>query len=340
MAIGAILSAAVAAAGLGLQANAQANENAINWRNVFRQERDSNERSRMAKASRTDAYGNEVRYVPGEGWKTITTPTTKAILDSQQREQLAQFRDDAPRNRQLANRIAERANKASDAFDEVFDDYKYRRKKSEQEYIAEAIRDAIAARRGGGASRGAVGDLSRMALRTGNTGALPELLKIAKANNTGGTLAEAIAAAKKAGKQQYLVENNADMQSFFGELGQLRAIADQIPSTQMNWNNENAALTGQQNDANKTLIQTNLQNSGAMDSALSRAAASAGKFPDVGPLAAALGKINFKGQPKKSADEQLLEELLIQQQIGGARIGIANNDAILADMFKGNTGNF
>jgi len=342
MPIGALLGAGASLAGAIMQSNAQQQQTNVSYLNLYEQKRQAREREKLAKATRSDAYGNKVEYIPGQGFVTKTTPTTKAILDAQQKEQLSQFRDDAPRVRQAAERMDRRSRQAGELYEEQFNKYRYGRKRSRAEFEAEAIRDAIAARQGRdkGNDEG-LNAISRLALRTGNQQALPGLLKAARgATNQSQTLSEAIANAKKQGRQQYHAETQAEQSTQLGELGSLRSIADAVMQGNMNWNNENAALSGRQDNALSNLIQTNLANSNAVGNAYNTLGQAVGKSPNMGPLASSLSKISFgKGDRASSPQEQQLAELLLQQKLGSAQLGIHRNNAALA-AFKGNTGKF
>lgn len=257
-----IISGATALAQGIMGANANSQNQAIAQANLNEQRRVNAENEKLAKADRQDAYGNIVKYIDGLGFRTELTPLTKAILNAQQSEQLRSFREDAPRQRAAAERLDRRSRKADEVYREKFNDYRYSREKSEKEFMAEAIRDALIARSG---DRSKNNGLARAALRTNNVAAIPE---IAKAANSGReTLAEAIMGAKQRGKQQYLVENNARTQSKMGELQQLKSIADQFIPTQLNYNNENNALSGRADNALQTLINANMQGTQAVGNA-------------------------------------------------------------------------
>lgn len=338
MVIGPLLGAGASLAGVLMQSGAQQDQTNLGYLNLYEQKRQARVREALAKATRSDAYGNKVVYKPGVGFITETTPLTAAILGAQQKEQLAQFRDDAPRARAAAERVDKRSIQAGDVYNDLFNRYKYGRRKSQQEYVAEAIRNAVAGQRDRrGKDVNGIEAISNVALRTGNSGALPKLIAAARRGRDDLTLSEVIANAKKEGKQQYLAERNADLQSTFGELNQLRSIADQTVQPNLNWNNENAALSGRQDNALTQLIQTNLQNSNAVGDAYNQVAQFAGQSPNFGPLSGALSKINLP--QGKSAQEQKLANLILQQKMGSAQIGIHRNNAELAK-YRGNIGTF
>jgi hypothetical protein len=337
--IGAALGSVAGIASAIMQANAQADARNLNYLNLFEQKRQAREREALAKATRSDAHGNKVEYLDGQGFVTKVTPFTKAILNSQQKEQLAQFRDDAPRVRGAAERMDKRAVQADEVYGDKFNQYRYGREKSEKEYIAEAIRNTIDSRREN-KNTGANELLSRSAMRLGNSGAAANLYKAAQESSTQQTLSEAIAEAKRQGTQQFLAEKGAKTSATFGELNNLRSIADAVMAGNMNWDSENAALSGRQDGALNGLIQTNAANSQAVGGAYGSAADAAGKSPDLGGLISSLQGIKLpNGSPQKSEQERLLADLLLKQQIGSAQIGINNNNNALS-AYKGNTGNF
>ena len=338
MVVGPLIGAGVGLASAIMQGNAQADSTNLQYLNLFEQKRQAMEREKLAKSSRTDAYGNAVVYVPGQGFVTKTTPLTAAILNAQQKEQKAQFTEDAPRARDAAVRIDKRSKQAGEVYDEKFNKYRYGRKRSKEEYVAEAIRDAIDARRGSKTDSTAMNAVSNMALRTGNSGAIPSLIKAIKAAGNDGTptLAEAIALAKKQGRQQFFAEKGAEDNATFGELNQLKATADAFVSPNLNFNNENAALSGRQDNALSNLIATNAQSAQMVGSAYNQTANAAGKSVDLGGISQSLSGMKFGGK-SQSPQEKLLADLLVRQRIGSAQIGINSNNA---QLYKGNSANF
>ena len=287
MAIGAIAGAGVGIAQLLASMSAQQDQRNLGYLNLFETRRRNREAERLARSSREDIFGNVMRYVPGRGFVMDMTPLQEAILNMQQKEQLAQFREDAPRARAAAERVDARAQEAGELFDERFNDYRYRRRKTEQEYISEAIREAMDARRGNTRNRGATNAIANMAIRTGNQGNLPQLLRDARQLANESTVAEDIAGAKREGRQRFLTEENARNETAFAEMGNLRAIADAIVGPDLNFSNENAALTGRADNALSTLLQANQQGTRNINDAYSTLMSAAGRTPDFSGLSSA-----------------------------------------------------
>jgi hypothetical protein len=292
----------------------------LGYANLFEQRRQAREREKLAKSTRTDAYGNTIRYIPGRGFVTETTPLTQAILNAQQKEQLAGFREDAPRARQAAERIDKRSRQAGELFDERFNEFRHKRRRTREEYEAEAIRDALDARRGRSRNDEALNALTRAALRQNNSAIIPNLVRNARNTATDSpTLAEAIANAKRQGRQQYLTETNAENSVDFNELGQLRSIADAFVGPNLNYNNENAALSGRQDNALNTLIQANLANSQATSAASKNAQQLAGQSVDLSPIVQSLQAL-ASGNKNSVGNKQ--EEDLFSAFLGNGKNGI------------------
>lgn len=321
MVIGAL--AGLGSAGVGLvsammQSRAQADQRNLAYLNLYETRRANRERERLAKADRTDAYGNRVTYTPGIGFETEVTPIIEALLNAQTKEQLAGFRDDAPRARQAAIRRDERAQEAGDVYDELFNDYRYRRRKSENEYIAEAIRESIDARRGR-RRRNGTGSLARQALRTGTSSAIPGMLREARQlEGEEQTLAEAIAGAKQTGRNRFVSEEGARNNQMFGELNQLRAIADAVTPANLNYDNEADALAARSDNALSQLINASVQGSNMLSNAYAQAGRAAGQSPDLSSIVAGLGQFG-RAFTTRSGRRRRYED---------------------DDMFKGNTGDF
>ena len=316
--IGALIGGGVSLinAMMGMGANRSAQN--LSYMNLYEQKRAAREREKLAKADREDAYGNKVIF-DGSGFRVKNTPLTAAILNSQQKEQLEQFRSDAPRDRDAANRLNERSKQADEVFKERFNDYRYKRTKSEGEYEAQQLQDTLKINKSRYSDE--ANQLIKAAMRTNNSGALKGIVNGLGKSNT--SLTEAIINSRKEGKQNFLAERNASNQVDFGELGQLKSIADTTPQTQLNFGNENNALSGQANNALQSLISANMANSNAIGNATNSAASAAGKSFDLSGIANMFSKMDFSDG--KTPEQRELEKLLMQQQTSNAKYGIEQN---------------
>jgi len=296
--IGALLSAGVSAAGIGMQASAQQDANAINWRNVLETIRANREREQMAQADRADAYGNKITYDDYSGFGFDLTPITEAILGAQQREQLASLREDAPRNRAAAERMDERSQLGDEQFRKVFNEYKYRPKANEQELVGDAQQLLLNSRSRGLAE--AANTFARQLLRTGNTSNVSKVYKQA-GDDYAASLSDAMLQAKRIGREDYQNREASDLQRYTGELGFLKSVADTTTTSPVANPTYNQELSGRADQALSELLGVTGQNVGSMQSAYNNAAQSFGQSPDVSGLASALAKINFGGSIEKTS---------------------------------------
>lgn len=133
-------------------------------------------------AGQSDARGNRVEYVPGYGWKTITTPGTAALLQNEDREKNQQFTQDAPLRREglqrsaLQGRALEQPTSAAIA------------RLSGPRTDPKALAGMIAQQSGQAAARGyddVANAVGRTAVRTGNTSNTRTMERLADARGKG-----------------------------------------------------------------------------------------------------------------------------------------------------------
>lgn len=290
--LGPLLSAGVAGAGIMAQSSAQGDANAINWRSLLETIRQNREREQMAKASRKDAYGNEINYDEYNGWDIDLTPITQSILAGQQREQMKSLNEDAPRNRAAAVRMDERSKEGDEQFNKIFNEYKYRDQPSEEELTADAM-DLMLRGRSKGLAEAANG-FARQLLRTGNTSNVGKVYKQA-GDSYADSLAETLLQAKRQGSQDYNSRQAADLSRFTGELGFLKDIADSTTTSPVANPSYNGELSSRADQALSDLLGVTQQSIGNSQRAYAQAAESFGQSPDFSALASALGRINLEG---------------------------------------------
>lgn len=288
--LGPLLAALMSGVGTAINAGNQSQANAVNWRAVMEQIRANREREELAEADRSDAYGNKLEYNEGSGWEYDLTPLTSAILSGEQQEMLRSLREDAPRNRAAAERMDERSILASDQFEDVFNDYKYRPRKNEAQYIDDATTLALGARQRGLSE--AANDFAQQLLRTGNTSNVGKVYREA-GDQYARTLEEALIGAKQQGKQNYRADENADLANMTGELSFLRGIADKTTTMPIMPNDFNDDLTGRSDQALQALTSVLGQNSQMLSSVLGRYAQGVGTPLDVSGIANALAKLQM-----------------------------------------------
>jgi len=184
----------------------------------------SRQQQSLITAPRTDAYGNVTKYDPVRGWFTEKTPTSQAILDAEQVEQLLAAREDAPRNRAALERQDQRSIQANDAFEQAFNNYRYAPKRSEQDFIADAQRSAVQDRQQG---LDRVGELvSRQALRAGGGNNAADFASAFRGLSEG-AFDGVTSAAKRQGMQDFATFEGARNNRAQNELSMLSGLAGQ-----------------------------------------------------------------------------------------------------------------
>jgi hypothetical protein len=315
--IGPLLAAAASLAGIGMQAGAQSDANNINWMNLFETKRSNRKAESLARATRRDAYGNELEYIEGIGWVPKLTDITKKILSAEQGERYRNLSEDAPRNRAAAVRMDKRSQMADDEFEKVFNEYKFRPRRDESSYIADTTQELLSSRRKGLDEAAAL--LAKQLMRTGGSSQLASVFKQAD-DAYAGSLAETMLKGKTLGRDRYNADENADLSRRTGELGFLEGLASKTTTSPVEFSGFNQQMTGMGENALQGLIQAIRGSQGATSNAMGRLASSVGQSPDFGGLAAALGRLSLSanaGDNDESEEERLLK--LIQMSYAGGR---------------------
>lgn len=313
---GPLLAAGLSAgvSGAGIMAQSQANQNATNlgYLQLYETRRQNREREELAKATRQDAYGNETVYIPGIGFRTNTTPLTSSILDAEQKEQLANLTQDAPRNRAAAERRDARSQLADEDFTGLLSEYRNRERPNREVIEHQALRDALMAREQG--KREATDVLSRQAMRMNNSGALAQVAKQVSEGNQG-SLAQALASARDVGRQRYGQEVALDQQEYLPNLQLLSSLADGTTTSPVSMSGHSGQITSANERGLQTLLQQLSQSQAATSSAYGPLMAAAGRSVDYGPLAGAarmLGNLSFGGGQQQQEDNSssVYEEIM------------------------------
>jgi hypothetical protein len=129
----------------------------------------------LAKAARTDAYGNTVRYAPGQGFVTELNPIEKAILEAGQSERLMRATTDMQRNRGALNEQYDRRDQFAGAAADDLREYRYGDRQSEESL--QSLYGAIAKRALDRGTTDFTNAAGRQALRAGNSAALDRIVR-------------------------------------------------------------------------------------------------------------------------------------------------------------------
>jgi hypothetical protein len=313
---------------------AQKDQQAIAIQNLYETRRANRATENLAKADRTDAYGNTVGYTEGIGFETELTALQQAIMGSQQTEQLAQFREDAPRQRNAAVRQDNRSQEADELYNERFNEQRYARRKTQEEYEAEAILQAVATQ--GDGTNEAVDQLSRAAMRMGNSSEIPALVAAIR-GGAQPSLDSTINTARNSGTERFFAETGARQQMNQGELQALQGTADTTSTNSLDTSNQNTALSGRSDGALEALIAANNGSRDTNAQALAGVQQAAGQPTNIDGLANGLAGLFPEGQG--SQGEQKLAQLLLEQQLNQANLGRAQSGAALSS-YRGNSANF
>lgn len=319
--IGPLLGALVSGAGIFADAGAKKDANNINWASLFETKRANRATEGLQRSSRRDAYGNLLKYTKGIGWEIDTTPMTKAIMDSQQKEELANLTQDAPRNRAAAERMDTRSKMGSEEFTKQFNEYKYRPRTSEAADIADSTNTLLSGRRKGLDEASAM--LARQLMRTGGSSELASVYKNAD-DTYAKTLSDAMLEGKRLGRATNQQRQMDDLQGMGGELSFLKGISDQTTTTPVGnpGGQYNSDMTGRADQALQQLVGAMQSSRGASQQAYSTLAHGvANSAPDFSGLASSLSRLSF-GSNSPTADSQLdtqskqLRNQLLMQKLG------------------------
>lgn len=288
MAIGAILGALMSGLGVAAEASAIGGQQNLGWANLFEQRRSNREREKLAKSARTDPRGNRVYFDPTFGWQIDLAPGTQQILDAEDRETLLSLTEDAARNREAARRMEGRSEEADELFEELFNEYRYRPKKSEAEYVGDAQREKLLARRKG--SDEAAAAINRALIRQGNSsnvGAVFNAARDAEADE----FEEVLLGGKRQGIQDFLNIEGGKDQALQQELGFLEAIANNVTNMPQRFTNRAGELSGTADDATSELLSVLAQSQGNEQGAVNALMQALGQSPNFAPFASSLSRL-------------------------------------------------
>lgn len=299
--IGPLLGALVSAGGIAAQAGASANANNINWANLFETKRANRKAEALQRSSRRDAYGNLLKYTPGVGWEIDTTPMTAAILGAQQKEELSNLREDAPRNRAAAERMDRRSQMGDEEFRRKLNEFIYRPKVSEAADIQDATNTLLSARRKGLDEAAAM--TARQLMRTGGSSEIAGIYKQA-GDEYAKTLQDAILEGKRLGRATNQQRQTDALQGQGGELQLLKAIADQTTTSPVGRVGYNEQLSGRADAALQQLVNAVQQGNAASQQAYGTLARGvANSAPDFSSLAGYLSRLRFDQEDKPEQED-------------------------------------
>lgn len=247
------VTAAMAAAGLisNLVGNSNATSTAAN--NLQFQRDQAANSNRLATATKVDANGNSLVYDPATNtWKDNLTPLQQAIQNAGQSEQLKTLTTDAAQNRQLAKRNQQYSLDAGTPYNTAIQNYINMQPKSEaadkNDLETGIIQSAAASGRGNQAI------LERQALRLGQGGQIPALIK-----STDDQIGTSVPSAMLQALQGASTKRNTDVQNhnseFLPQIQALKQIIDQGGTTSSpNYGNLESQVAAGENSSQSAML--------------------------------------------------------------------------------------
>lgn len=166
-----MLGGSLLSGGLGLmgQQNQQANSAAamqMAQQNYLLQKRIADQQYELSTAGRTDARGNKTTYVPGRGWVTDVTPTTKGLITASDQAQRQNLVTDVTRGDDERRQNFQRRQREGGVANSMLDALEYRYGAPSREGVTGAAKIAAVTGANEGADN-AKSAIASAALRTG-----------------------------------------------------------------------------------------------------------------------------------------------------------------------------
>lgn len=313
-------------AGMGLfsEVFARKRQQALEQAALNETRRSNMAQEQLAKAGSIDANGNRVRYIDGIGFVSEPSAVTKNILDAGNREQLANLREDQPRERAAAVRRDNRSQSADKEYQDAFKRYQYGNKRTEGQDVSDEVLATVADREAAGSDPNSY----IAAVRTGNPSSMRGLLDKTGARTS---LTSALIRAQQQGRGRFLSEQGAKNNNDFNELQQLRNIADGTGDTSPMMSNANEELFNRQESSKNNLINVMANNGSRTSNMLNNMTKSAQPL-DLRTIMQAYKYDDEKANPDPR--DELLKELMFQQKMSNANYSLLNDKYKAAKIYK------
>lgn len=218
------ISATLAAIGLLMNQQNQANAMGTAADNLSFQRQQAANQERLVGATKVDANGNKTVYDPATNtWKVVLTPMQQAIQDASQSEQLQTVTTDAARKRDLANRQQQYSEDAGTPYNEAIQKFIHQQPKSEGAINNDLETLGIQANQSGAKSNQA--DLVKQALRLGRGGDINQIIKSTD-DKTGAGTADVMLNARQQAMQEAASRIQQHNQQYLPEIQQWKQIID------------------------------------------------------------------------------------------------------------------
>lgn len=224
------ISLAIASLLSGLKSSSDAKGSASE--NLAFQRQNADRNYQLSTATRTDAYGNRLRYDPKlNQWVTELTPQQQAIVSAGEREQRVGLTEDAGRNRDIRRRAEQRGVQAGDAFNKALSGYEYDRPPGEAANRSDILRQiALAMNTGDRATAQLVG---RQGLR--QQGNMPVINTGSLSPGAGQKLAQALLQARSTSLGETGQREQMHTSKYLPAIQQFNQIANQGGDAPINY---------------------------------------------------------------------------------------------------------
>lgn len=300
--IGAALGAITSLVGIGLQAQAQAQQLNFQYAQLIWQKQRAREQDRFAQAGRQDAYGNETVYDRGlNKWLTNLTPMQKEIMQAGEKEQRLQLTKDAPEARKIRTAVQKRSKEAIEPYTQAVNAYRYAQPPSEASIrndLTQLMATNLMAK-----SKADQALLMRSAARLG-TGAKAEEIINAVDQQMGDKQKNTLLQARQGAVQEAAARQAAHEAKYGPQIkmwADLMAAGGNIPD--MPKFSQSGDLSTAISNQNQAMQQAFRAGTEGVSGALGGVASAAGKSPDFSGLAKILASIKSGGGKKDEQDD-------------------------------------
>lgn len=242
LAIGSLIS--------GFASRGQASRSAAD--NLAFQRSNADREYNLATATRTDPYGNTLRYDRAlNAWIPEQTEQQQKILSAGEREQLLGLTEDAARNRRVREGAEQRGKQASSAFDESLAGYRYDRPPSEASTRADILRQISEAY--GTGDRATAALVGRQGLR--QQGNQPVINTGSLAPNAGQKLAQAVLQARTQALSETGQREQQHTSKYLPAVSEFNKIANQGGDAQFKFSDLPDQIRKQTEQANEGVLK-------------------------------------------------------------------------------------
>lgn len=280
--IGLITAAATAQAGAGATG--------LDYANLQFQKENARKQNKLARAGRTDVYGNKQSYddLLNE-WQIKLTELQNSIVKAGEREQLLSLTEDATRNRDLRRRQDVRSKEAGKDYNKALAGFRYDEPKSEERIRGDLT--GLISQGKADQAKLTQSTLGRQAIRLGRGG---DISKIINASNEqlGAQLPKTLLNARARTLSEVGQREGIHRNKYLGPMQQFAQLMDAVGSGPQRFSSLPQDKSNEQSQMLSAIMQALSNEGGQVGSAYGRAASGVrGNVPDFGGIGGGLDKL-------------------------------------------------